>query len=140
MATPGMSVFGGFAQTAGNITVVENPVAIPSSRRCSQPWPAANATSRAGELLREMEEKGQRAAVSDGASSRVGRLDKPTLEDIGITKDQSSTFQKLADIPKEKSRMPWATTPVPRRNRRTDWSLTWEQMARTHTAKRKNFL
>jgi hypothetical protein len=55
------------------------------------------AAQRTGELLYEMEKNGQQAAVKDGASSRQGRIDKPTLSDLGITKDQSSDWQKLAE-------------------------------------------
>lgn len=57
------------------------------------------AERRAGELLAEMKATGQRATVQDGASSRAGRLDKPALRNLGISKDQSSAWQKVAAIP-----------------------------------------
>ena len=44
-----------------------------------------------------MKQNGQRAKVSDGASRREGRLDKPALADLGITRDQSSKWQQLAE-------------------------------------------
>ena len=60
------------------------------------------AERRAGQLLREMkqsgerhDEKGSNRKVSDGATP------KPTLADLGITRDQSSQWQELATVPDE---------------------------------------
>lgn len=66
------------------------------------------AERRAGELLKLAKEAGQRHSengtahrpskkVSNGATPS-----RPTLAEIGITRDQSSDWQKLAEIPKEK--------------------------------------
>ena len=70
------------------------------------------AERRAGELLKEMEETGQRSAGAD-KSAGPGRGKKPvvandrfskppTLPELGITRDQSSKWQKVAAIPEEK--------------------------------------
>lgn len=73
------------------------------------------AERKAGELLREMKETGKRAAPKDGASTRIARGDKsspvnsavmpkpipPSLKDLGITPDQSSKWQALANVPAE---------------------------------------
>lgn len=64
------------------------------------------AERRAGELLREMKKLGQRQKPGDnprGINSRATRLlnDAPTLDDLGITKDQSSKWQQLAAVPLE---------------------------------------
>ena len=63
------------------------------------------AERRAGQLLRETKENGQRqkpgqAAGGDG-NSRAGRPLMPKLSDYGISKDQSSEWQELARIPKK---------------------------------------
>jgi hypothetical protein len=58
---------------------------------------------RADELLREMKEKGERQKAGDasGGNGRNKRpLSAPRLTDLGITKDQSSRWQKLAALPK----------------------------------------
>lgn len=69
------------------------------------------AERRAGELLKEMKEMGQRQKPGDtrpAADSRVARLSStsempkppaPTLKDLGITRDQSSKWQQLANVP-----------------------------------------
>lgn len=66
------------------------------------------AERRAGEMLRESAEKGQRATREsnlrqhDLPKSLAGTSEPVTLEDIGITKNQSSRWQKIAAIPEEK--------------------------------------
>ena len=57
------------------------------------------AERRMGQLLKEMGRNGERAAAEKGRPSKVS--DAPTLPDLGITRDQSSQYQKLADIPEE---------------------------------------
>lgn len=63
---------------------------------------------RCGELLKEIElAKGTRGTASGRDSSggsiiRPPENDIPTLSDMGITKDQSSNWQKLADVPEDK--------------------------------------
>ncbi|CAN2532555.1 hypothetical+protein [Methylocapsa aurea] len=54
------------------------------------------AERRGGELLRDMAESGER--VADGRPKRSGDTTVSTLKDIGVTKDQSSRWQKLADM------------------------------------------
>jgi hypothetical protein len=60
------------------------------------------AERRAGQLLREMKQRGERQdrgdnrrKMSNGATSQI------TLPDLGITRDQSSQWQQLAEIPEQ---------------------------------------
>jgi hypothetical protein len=60
---------------------------------------------KAGELLREMKERGERHQ-GKGQSRKVLRsqaatVSEPKLSDLGITKTQSSRWQQLAALPKE---------------------------------------
>ena len=58
------------------------------------------AERRMGEALRETElAKGGGDQKSDHRSSRPTSDRLPSLSEIGISKDQSSRFQRLADIP-----------------------------------------
>lgn len=67
------------------------------------------AERRAGELLKEMKQNGQRHSGSPTAGPGRGKngverrdsVSAPTLSDLGITKDQASQWQALADIPTE---------------------------------------
>jgi hypothetical protein len=56
---------------------------------------------RAGELLAEMAERGERTGQGQGKGK--GRKPQPLqkLSDIGVSKSQSSRWQKLAALPKE---------------------------------------
>lgn len=56
------------------------------------------AERKAGDLLRDMKESGERADER-GSNGGVVSNDTRTLEDLGITRDQSSKWQQLAEIP-----------------------------------------
>jgi len=64
------------------------------------------AERRAGQMLAEMKERGERQKPGDAsgeADTRAARVSpKPKLSDLGITHDQSSKWQKLAALPEEK--------------------------------------
>jgi hypothetical protein len=57
------------------------------------------AQAKAGELLRTMAERGDRARAGDSD----GRRQRPsaTLDDLGITKSESSRWQQVASVPDE---------------------------------------
>lgn len=67
------------------------------------------AERRCGELLKEMKKRGERAVPPNSLrkgtkapSSDAPTTGKPsTLDDLGITRDQASQWQKLAEIPEE---------------------------------------
>ena len=55
------------------------------------------AERRCGELLRDSAARGERA--TPGLNVERYDIDKPTLADIGLTRDQSSRYQQLAAMP-----------------------------------------
>lgn len=62
------------------------------------------AERKCGEMLKEGAKNGDRATAgkNQGArSSQPATNSQPTLSDIGISRDQSSRWQKLADMPEE---------------------------------------
>jgi hypothetical protein len=60
---------------------------------------------RAGELLREMEKAKRGPDRDTGQRSQRSTPDSPpTLHDLGISRDQSSRWQKLAALPRANSR------------------------------------
>jgi N6-adenosine-specific RNA methylase IME4 len=58
------------------------------------------AERRAGELLREMRQRGERHEQGQGVKSRAATL--PKLADFGVSKSQSSRWQRLVDLDEEK--------------------------------------
>ncbi len=62
------------------------------------------AERRTGEILKEMKESGERKTAAAGRpkASEAPTLLQPSLADLGISRDQSSQWQRLAEIPKEK--------------------------------------
>ena len=58
------------------------------------------AERRAGELLRDMEKSTGGGDTSGGSLARPPQ-DPKTLSEMGLTKDQSSKWQKLADVPED---------------------------------------
>jgi N6-adenosine-specific RNA methylase IME4 len=60
------------------------------------------AERRAGQLLVEMADNGERAQPGDKESGRGKKLlSRPTLSDLGINKSQSSRWQQLAAMPEK---------------------------------------
>lgn len=55
------------------------------------------AERRAGELLAEMRQKGERKKPGD--NRKTSRSTTSQLSDLGISRDQSSNWQKVAAIP-----------------------------------------
>ena len=65
------------------------------------------AERRAGELLREMKERGERQRQAQpvklkSSGTTLNPAIPPKLSDLGITRDQSSKWQRLASVPAEK--------------------------------------
>jgi hypothetical protein len=63
------------------------------------------AERKTGELLRQTKKNGERAAPAGNLKrgpKSAETTSETTLADLGISKDQSSDWQKLAEIPKEK--------------------------------------
>ncbi|MYF06691.1 MAG: hypothetical protein F4092_00580 [Rhodospirillaceae bacterium] len=58
------------------------------------------AERKAGQLLKDME-KAARGPDANGQGSQRATAETPTLSDMGVSKDQSSRWQKLADVPEE---------------------------------------
>jgi hypothetical protein len=75
---------------------------LENERKCAQI--RIRAERRAGALLREMAKNGQRATRGQGSVGRSGRKvmsHAATLPQHGISRDQSSDWQKLATIPEK---------------------------------------
>jgi hypothetical protein len=57
------------------------------------------AQRKAGELLKEMPTaQGRRTDITTSSESST-KLDEPTRAELGITRNQASTWQRIADIP-----------------------------------------
>lgn len=87
-----------YAKQAGETLEVQNDVAEIKLR----------AERRAGELLSEMAENGERAGKEHGAEIRDHHVEgrdmidtPPTLSDMGLSRDQSSQWQRAATIPEQ---------------------------------------
>jgi hypothetical protein len=78
---------------------------LPRTRRFRRVRGKPPNCQRLGQILKEQAEKGERAKVGDNAGAHRGSKRSSsgttTLADIGISKDQSSKFQKLAEIPED---------------------------------------
>ncbi len=59
------------------------------------------AERRVGQLLKEMEQRGTREGRGGDRRSK-SKSRATTLNDLGVSKDQSSQWQKLADVPEDK--------------------------------------
>jgi len=71
-----------------------------SERKCCET--RIRAERRAGELLKETAKNGQRNTGGRPAKPSSKTTVKSTHEEIGITRDQSSDWQKLAEIPSKR--------------------------------------
>lgn len=75
---------------------------VEAERKCCEV--RIRAERRAGELLRDMAATGQRLKPGDAGRSKANISPKSsgtTLVDLGITRDQSSKWQQLANVPEE---------------------------------------
>jgi hypothetical protein len=80
-----------YARQAGNLELEQQAMKI-----------RLHAERRVGELLKEAAANGQRDGGKGGdrkSRSSATTVKPATLKDLGITKDQSSKWQKMADIP-----------------------------------------
>jgi hypothetical protein len=59
------------------------------------------AERRTGELLRETAKNGQRASRGQAGGRGHRTSPEPTIKNLGISRDQSSRYQKLAEIPEK---------------------------------------
>lgn len=70
------------------------------------------AERRCGELIRQGQAEGT-IATAQGGGHQVEVSSKTTLEDLGITRDQSSRFQRLADVSEDAFEHALASTETP---------------------------
>lgn len=81
------------------------------------------AQRRAGEMLKQAAEQGQRALPADGVKRGANKhssqpaTSAPTLAEIGITKSESSRYQQLAAMPAEHFETAVATAKATGRSR-----------------------
>jgi hypothetical protein len=71
------------------------------------------AERKAGQLLKQMAERGERDAGKGGDRSQSHGATVKTLDDLGISKTQSSRWQGLADIPEDKFEIELAKAEMP---------------------------
>jgi hypothetical protein len=58
-----------------------------------------HAERRAGELLKEMAERGERRGSGGDYVTEHGSIEEPSLSDLGVTKKQSHNWQKQGERP-----------------------------------------
>jgi hypothetical protein len=90
------------------------------------------AERKAGQLLQSMKDSGERASRGETKQDRMSSRATSALSDLGITRDQSSKWQKLADVPKDDLEAalrgedkPSTNALIPRPPMQTDANATW---------------
>lgn len=72
---------------------------VPRLRRPRQSAVRIEAQAKAGELLREVRERGDMADRGQRKQDRTSQRATSTLDDLGVTRSESSRWQQVADVP-----------------------------------------